>query len=46
MAIVAGLVVFLLLLLGSHLMGWGFRNPRWLLVGVLLILALYGYATQ
>ncbi|MEJ8559833.1 hypothetical protein QTO30_19910 [Yoonia sp. GPGPB17] len=41
MAIVVGLVVALILLLAFNLLGAGFRNPRWLFVGALLIFALY-----
>lgn len=43
MAILIGLVVGLFILLGLALMGAGLRNPRWLLVGFLLIVALYKY---
>mgnify|MGYP001584787403 CR=1 FL=1 len=43
MAIVVGLTVGLFLLLGFHLLGAGFRNPRWLIVAVCLLLALYKY---
>ena len=41
MAIVAGLVVALILLLAFNLLGAGFRNPRWLFGGAVLIFALY-----
>ena len=43
MAIAVGLVVGLFLLLGFHLLGAGFRNPRWLFVVVCLVLAAYKY---
>lgn len=46
MAIVVGLVVALFLLLGTHLLGAGLRNPRWLFVGALLIFALYKYGSN
>ena len=39
MAIVIGLVVALILLLGFNLLGAGLRNPRWLFVGAVLIFA-------
>ena len=43
MTILIGLVVGLFILLGLALMGAGLRNPRWLLVGFLLTVALYKY---
>jgi len=46
MAIVVGLVVALILLLAFNLLGAGFRNPRWLFVGALLIFALYKYGSD
>ena len=46
MAIVAGLIVGLILLLAFNLLGAGFRNPRWLLVGAVLIFALYKYGAN
>lgn len=46
MALLVGLVVGLFLLLGTHLLGAGLRNPRWLFVGALLIFALYKYGAQ
>lgn len=46
MAIVAGLIVALILLLAFNLLGAGLRNPRWLLVGVVLIFALYKFGAD
>ena len=43
MAIAIGLIVGLFLLLGFHLLGAGLRNPRWLILVVCLVLALYVY---
>lgn len=46
MAIVIGLVVALILLLAFNLLGAGLRNPRWLFVGAVLIVALYKYGSD
>lgn len=46
MAIAIGLVVGLFLLLGSHLLGAGLRNPRWLVVAFYGIAALYMYGAR
>ena len=46
MAIVIGLIVALILLLAFNLLGAGFRNPRWLFVGAVLIFALYRYGAD
>ena len=46
MAIVVGLVVALILLLAFNLLGAGFRNPRWLFVGAVLIFALYKFGAD
>ncbi|WP_300035792.1 hypothetical protein [uncultured Roseobacter sp.] len=46
MALLAGLIVALFLLLAFHLLGWGFRNPRWLIVGLCCIAALYKYGAD
>lgn len=46
MALLIGAIVALLLFLGFHLLGAGFRNPRWLLVGALLIFALYKFGSN
>jgi hypothetical protein len=46
MAIAAGLIVALFLFLGSHLLGARLRNPRWLLVALCGIAALYMYGAR
>ena len=46
MAIAAGLIVALFLFLGSHLVGAGLRNPRWLFVAFCGIAALYMYGAR
>jgi len=46
MALLAGLVVALFLLLAFHLLGWSARNPRWLVAGALVLVALYAYGTK
>lgn len=46
MVIVAGLVAGLVLLLAFNLLGAGFRNPRWLFIGAVLIFALYKYGAN
>lgn len=43
MAIAIGLIGGLFIMLALALLGAGFRNPRWLVVVVCLILALYAY---
>lgn len=43
MAILIGLVVGLFILLALTLLGASFRNPRWLFVGLCMIVALYKY---
>ena len=46
MAIAIGLIAGLFIMLALALLGAGFRNPRWLVVAVLLIVALYKYGTD
>jgi len=46
MAIAIGLIGGLFVMLALALLGAGFRNPRWLVVAVCLILALYKYGIE
>ena len=46
MAIAIGLIGGLFIMLALALLGAGFRNPRWLVVAVLLIFALYKYGIE
>jgi len=46
MAIAIGLIGGLFIMLALALLGAGFRNPRWLIVAVLLIFALYKYGAE
>ena len=46
MAIAIGLIGGLFIMLALALLGAGFRKPRWLVVAVLLILALYKYGVE
>lgn len=46
MAIAIGLIGGLFIMLALALLGAGFRNPRWLILVVCLILALYKYGAE